>query len=296
MGLASSGTTIINSASIQSGAATASLFTSTSSNISFATAATTLAIGSTGAGAVTTLNAPTVIGSNVTQNLYNTVATTVNEFGAATAINVASAAASATTWTLGNSNNSNTLTVAGGASSSTASISTVITTGTVNLLTGVITGGTINIGGAGSNVAVGGYLTMPSRPAFRVVGNGGAITAITTVTSTNWTLDFQQGTALNTTTGIFTAPVAGLYQVNLVIRTNSNTSGNISQAIIRKTAISDSSVTAQIMIEFAINTTMNHTGGSTITKMAVGDTLKFDVTVGTINFDGNDNWSVAFIG
>ena len=146
------------------------------------------------------------------------------------------------------------------------------------------------------NINITGALTLPNRPAFRVVGNGGSITATTTVTSTNWTLDFQQGSALNTTTGIFTAPVAGLYQVNLVIRTNSNASGTITQAIVRKTAIADSSVTTQIMVEFAANTTMNHAGGSTITKMAVGDTLKFDVTVGTISFDGNDNWSVAFIG
>jgi hypothetical protein len=146
------------------------------------------------------------------------------------------------------------------------------------------------------NVNITGALTLPNRPAFRVVGNGGSITAPTTVTSSNWTLDYQQGSALNTTTGIFTAPVAGLYQVNLVIRTNSNTSGTITQAIVRKTAIADSSVTSQIMVEFGANTTMNHAGGSTITKMAVGDTLKFDVTVGTISFDGNDNWSVAYIG
>lgn len=146
------------------------------------------------------------------------------------------------------------------------------------------------------NVNITGALTLPNRPAFRVVGNGGAITATTTVTSSHWMLDYQQGSALNTTTGIFTAPVAGLYQVNLVIRTNSNTSGTITQAIVRKTAIADSSVTTQIMVEFGTNTTMNHAGGSTITKMAVGDTLKFDVTVGTISFDGNDNWSVAYIG
>ena len=169
-----------------------------------------------------------------------------------------------------------------------------LTSPTINAgaLSGTFSGDTTLSG----NINITGALTLPNRPAFRVWGNGGAITATTTVTSTNWVLDYQQGSALNTTTGIFTAPVAGLYQVNLVVRTNSNTSGTITQAIVRKTAIADSSVTTQIMVEFGTNTTMNHAGGSTITKMAVGDTLKFDVTVGTISFDGNDNWSVAFIG
>jgi hypothetical protein len=169
-----------------------------------------------------------------------------------------------------------------------------LTSPTINAgaLSGTFSGDTTLSG----NINITGALTLPNRPAFRVVGNGGAITATTTVTSSHWTLDYQQGSALNTTTGIFTAPVAGLYQVNLVIRTNSNTSGTITQAIVRKTAIADSSVTSQIMVEYAANTTMNHAGGSTITKMAVGDTLKLDVTVGTISFDGNDNWSVAFIG
>jgi hypothetical protein len=169
-----------------------------------------------------------------------------------------------------------------------------LTSPTINAgaLSGTFSGDTTLSG----NINITGALTLPNRPAFRVVGNGGAITATTTVTSSNWTLDYQQGSALNTTTGIFTAPVAGLYQVNLVIRTNSNTSGTISQAIVRKTAVSGGAVTAQIMVEFAANTTMNHTGGSTITKMEVGDTLKLDVTVGTLSFDGNDNWSVAFIG
>jgi hypothetical protein len=111
-----------------------------------------------------------VVGSQTTQNLYNTVATTVNEFGVATNINVASNAASATTWTLGNSANTNTLTVAGGSSSGTDSITSTVTTGIINVFTGLTTGtlniatGTsataINIGGATSTITVGNGLTV----------------------------------------------------------------------------------------------------------------------------------------
>jgi hypothetical protein len=41
---------------------------------------------------------------------------------------------------------------------------------------------------------------------------------------------------------------------------------------------------------------MNHAGVSTIAKLAAGDTMKVVVTVGTLSFDANDNWSVAYIG
>lgn len=136
----------------------------------------------------------------------------------------------------------------------------------------------------------------PNRPAFRVSGNGGSISATTTVAGGYMVVDYNQGSYLNTSTGIFTAPVAGLYQVNVVVRTNSNSLNAISQIIIRKTAAIGGAVTAQIMVEFGPNTSMNHTGGSTVVKMAAGDTLKFDVTAGTISFDGNDNWSVAYLG
>jgi hypothetical protein len=147
------------------------------------------------------------------------------------------------------------------------------------------------------HIITSGYgLLTTNRPAFRVVGNGGAVSATTTMTSTNWTVDFNQGSYLNSSTGIFTAPVQGLYQVNVVVRTNSNSLNAISQIIIQKTAYSGGATSTQIMVEFGNNTSMNHAGGSAIVKMAVGDTLKFIVSAGTISFDGNDNWSVAYIG
>jgi hypothetical protein len=50
------------------------------------------------------------------------------------------------------------------------------------------------------------------------------------------------------------------------------------------------------MWETGANPTINHFGVSTIAKLAVGDTLVVKVTTGSINFDANDSWAVAFIG
>jgi len=149
-------------------------------------------------------------------------------------------------------------------------------------------------GNSTTNGIAAGY--APNRPAFRVSGNGGSISATTTVAGGYLLVDYNQGSYLNTSTGYFTAPVAGLYQVDVVVRTNSNTNPSINQIIIRKTTAIGSITTSVIMVEFGVNTTMNHTGGATIVKLAAGDTLRFDVTSGTITFDGNDNWSVAYIG
>jgi hypothetical protein len=141
-----------------------------------------------------------------------------------------------------------------------------------------------------------GSITMPNRPGVRVYGAGGSKSAVTTLSGSYTVVDWQQSNAWDNSTGTFTAPIAGLYQVNVIVRTNSNTLGTISQLIVYKNNTGGVTGTPQIMIEYGSNTTMNHTGGSTISKLEVGDTLKMVVAVGEISFDGNDNFSVAYIG
>ena len=146
------------------------------------------------------------------------------------------------------------------------------------------------------DINLSGSLTMGNRPAFRVIGTGPAISATTVISGSAVSVDYNQGNAYNSTNGVFTATYAGLYQVNIVARTNSNANPGINQVIVRKTAVIGGTLTTQIMVEWGINTSANHIGGSTITKLAVGDTLQAIVTAGTISFDSNDNFSVAYIG
>lgn len=172
-------------------------------------------------------------------------------------------------------------------------------TGSLKVTNGTVITGSLNVTSdvaVTGSLTVGGTMVMTNRPAFRVTGAGGAKVAVTPLTGSYLNVDYQQGGGWNTSTGTFTAPIAGLYQVNVVVRTNSNTLGTIAQLIVYKNYTGVGTGTPQIMIEFAPNTTMNHTGGSTISKLEVGETLRMVVAVGEISFDANDNFSVAYLG
>jgi hypothetical protein len=140
---------------------------------------------------------------------------------------------------------------------------------------------------------------MSNRPEFSVYGSGTTTNLTTTqnttgtLNSNNFGLTYSQGSGFDISTGVFTAPIAGLYQVTLVGR-NSGFSSGISQlAVFKNNNAVDGNT---FMIEWASSSSMNHTGGAQIFKLAVGDTLRLKVLAGQINFDGNDNWSVAYIG
>ena len=150
-----------------------------------------------------------------------------------------------------------------------------------------------------SSLTVTGNITMPNRPAFRVYGAGTTNNLSTTVNTNgilngnNFAVDYNQGSYLSTSTGVFTAPIAGLYSVHLVARVTSNTTSSAQVCVIKNYA---TSAVNQVFWETPNNPQVNHFGVSTISKLEAGDTLVVKVTLGTINFDINDSWSVAYIG
>jgi hypothetical protein len=143
---------------------------------------------------------------------------------------------------------------------------------------------------SGSITINSGSITMPNRPAFRVVGNASTDRVAPTILSSSYaSIDYNEGNYYNNTTGLFTAPIAGLYQVYYNGRCGSV---NAQQQVI---IIKNGSIT-QFMWEAPGNTGVSHFGVSGIVKLAANDTLQASVVIGSIQFDGNDSWGAAYIG
>jgi hypothetical protein len=128
------------STSLISGTSTFNLINATATTVNFAGAATTLIMGSTDAGASTTIRTPAIVTTSTSLDLFNTTATTVNFAGASTTFNLGGTPTESVTATLFGNATTTTKTInigTGGASGSETNInigsSTSGATGTVSV-------------------------------------------------------------------------------------------------------------------------------------------------------------------
>ena len=137
--------------------------------------------------------------------------------------------------------------------------------------------------------------TLSYRPAFRVYGTAYTnIVSGTTLDSGNVVLDYNQNSCYNTSTGIFTAPITGLYHIYLNVRAGA-TNGLSEIAVLKNNQNSAGNVLCFWEI-ITNNSSATHFGVATVARLTANDNVRAKVIAGSITFDSNDNWGVAFIG
>ncbi len=223
------------------------------------------------------VNAGTInsAGNILAQNIIGTIAT-------ASQTGITAVGTLATLSVTGNATVGNLV----GTEANTRIIANVYTT-TFDIYGNVSFPGNVNVSGLG--------VTMPTRPAFRVNGTAAPITtANVNLKGSAITTIFNQGNYLDTTTGKFTAPIAGIYEVLLNARVGSY--NGLSQIAVLKNG-NNSQGNVVCFWEIGSTTgTANHFGVSGTINLVAGDYLSANILAGNISFDSNDNWCVTYLG
>lgn len=170
--------------------------------------------------------------NQTTFNHINTTATTINEYGAATSINVGAAGV---TWTLGGTTGNSSLVIRGNSTTGTASILTSTGVTTANVFNTIATTGnlfgdatTVNIGTT-STAATNVNISTGSSAALSTLTFGGAVTGNivkirgTTSGTVNLTTDVTTGAA-----NIFTSVTGNIYVGGAGTTLNVGTTGGAS--------------------------------------------------------------------
>ena len=294
--LGSNGVTSLTGTTALAVSASTGSVTLTNLGVTQLSGTTALAVSaSTGSITLTNLGVTSLAGSTYLAVSGSTGSVTLTNLGVTNLISGTDITLSATTGSITINDASTLQTVTGRGASTTNAVSVTNSTNSTSTTTGAlkVTGGV----GIGGNLVVGGQVNTPNRTTMRVYGTTSgdySFPTVSTLTNSQFTVDYNVGGALNVTTGIFTAQTSGTYITTLTARVPAAGTGTNQIAVLKNDSLSSGNSIA--FWESNTNTGATHFSVSGQVYLNINDTLRAKLLLGKVQFDSNDNWTVTFLG